>query len=174
MLDSSNKWTWRRIAACHRVLGNPVKALQYYDRLLADDVDNLSLTLQKANALAESGRNSEALKLYFKVEFLDTESRKILRPIAWISFLTGDYETSRRYYDKVLADGPLPTDMINIGHLEMATRHYHEAVDMYKRAIEMPGGGKSAFVKAMQEDLKYLRAAGVDDLMTGIVIDRLI
>lgn len=174
MLESSNRWTWRRIAACHRVLGHPDKALVYYDRLLADDADNLSLTLQKANALAEAGLNSEALNLYFKVEFLDTTSRKILRPIAWISFLTGDYDTSRRYYNKVLADDPLPTDMINIGHLEMATRHYHEAIDMYKRAIEMPGGGKAAFAKAMQEDLKHLRAAGVDDLMTGIVIDRLI
>ena len=174
MLDASNKWTWRRIAACHRVMGNPSKALPYYDRLLADDADNLSLTLQKANALAETGSNGEALKLYFKVEFLDPSSRKPLRPIAWISFLTGDYDTSRRYYERVLSDDPSATDMINIGHLEMATRHYHEAIDMYKRAIEMPGGGKAAFAKAMQEDLRHLRAAGVDDLMTGIVIDRLI
>ena len=174
MLDASNKWTWRRIAACHRVMGNPAKALAYYDRLLADDTDNLSLTLQKANALAELGRNSDALKLYFKVEFLDPSSRKTLRPIAWISFLTGDYDTSRRYYERVLEDAPMPADMINLGHLEMATHHYHEAIDMYKRAIEMPGGGKAAFAKSMQEDLKHLRAAGVDDLMTGIVIDRLI
>lgn len=174
MLDATNKWTWRRIAACHRVMGNPAKALAYYDRLLADDTDNLSLTLQKANALAELGRNSDALKLYFKVEFLDPSSRKTLRPIAWISFLTGDYDTSRRYYERVLADDPMPADMINLGHLEMATHHYHEAIDMYKRAIEMPGGGKAAFAKSMQEDLKHLRAAGVDDLMTGIVIDRLI
>lgn len=174
MLDPSNKWTWRRIAACHRVMGNPSKALPYYDRLLADDGDNLSLTLQKANALAETGRNAEALKLYFKVEFLDPESRKVIRPIAWTSFLTGDYDTSRRYYDRVIGDSPSPTDMVNIGHLEMATGHYHEAIDMYQRAIEMPGGGKQAFAKAMQEDLKHLRAAGVDDLMTGIVIDRLL
>lgn len=174
MIDASNKWTWRRIAACHRVMGHPEKALPYYDRLLAEDADNLSLNLQKANALSELGRNKDALKLYFKVEFLNPESRKSLRPIAWTSFLTGDYETSRKYYERVLDDSPRATDMINMGHLEMATGHYHEAIDMYKRAIEMPDGGKVAFAKVMQEDLKHLRAAGVDDLMTGIVIDRLL
>ena len=90
----------------------------------AEGCENWCGALEKAKDSAGAGRNGGALKLYFKVEFLDTESRKILRPIAWISFLTGDYETSRRYYDKVLADGPLPTDMINIAHLEMATPHY--------------------------------------------------
>lgn len=174
MLDPSNRWTWRKLAACYRLAGEPQHALPYYERLEATQADDLNLTMQKANALAETGDYASALKLYFKVEFLDSKSRRALRPIAWTAFLSGDYETSRRYFDRVLADDPTASDLINLGHLEMATGHYRDAVEIYSRAIEMPDGSKAAFARSMQEDLKYLRRAGVEDLITGIVLDRLL
>lgn len=174
MLDPHNRWTWRRLAACYRLAGNPRKALEYYERLAKAKPDDLGLTLQRAGALAEDGRYADALKLYFKVEFLDPDSHRALRPIAWTAFLSGDYDTSRRYFDRVMADSPTPADIINLGHLEMATGHYHEAIDIYRRAVEAPGGGKAFFAKTLQEDLRHLRAAGVNDLLTGIVLDRIL
>lgn len=174
MLAPSNKWTWRRIAGCLRVLGQPAKALEYYKRLAEARPDDLSTILQLANTMAEAGMYADAMKLFFKVEFLNPDSTKTLRPIAWTSFLSGDYATSRRYFNKVMANDPTPMDIINLGHLEMATGHYREAIEVYRRAIESPGGSKSLFAKTMQEDLKHLRKANIDDLVTGIVIDRIL
>lgn len=174
MLDPSNRWTWRRIASCLRLLEQPAKALPYYRRLSEAQPDDLSVTLQLANTLAEAGQYAEAQKLYFKVEFLDPGSRKAIRPIAWTAFLSGDFDTARRYLDRVMADNPTPADILNLGHLEMATGHFHEAIDVYRRVIESPAGGRNFFVQSMRDDLRHLRAAGVDDLLTGIVIDRLL
>ena len=64
-------------------------------------------------------------------------SNKTLRPIAWCSFLCGNLPQSLEYYDKIIANGPSADDCINRGHALLASGNIKEAVESYKKAIEM-------------------------------------
>lgn len=172
LLGPDDLWTLRRLASCYRALGKPSDALDCYTRIASRNPDDLNIALHMGHCYLELGKYSDAIKQYFKVEFLDKDSTRALRPIAWCSFLAGDYERARDYFDRIPADTLTAGDHLNRGHLEMATGHYRKALDHYGAAREtMDDWAK--FSSAMQSDLRYLRAAGVEDFMTGIVLDDL-
>lgn len=45
----------------------------------------------------------EAIKVFYKVEFLETHPEKARRAIGWCYFMSGKYEEAVRMYDKLLA-----------------------------------------------------------------------
>ena len=62
--------------------------------------DNLSIEMNIGHCYFEQENYDEALKYYFKVDYLDPKSTKAWRAIAWCSFLAGKQEQARRYYEK--------------------------------------------------------------------------
>ena len=114
---------------------------------------------------------SEALKCYYKVEYLDEGSRKALRPLAWCNFVTGDYERAHHYYAQVLDDEPTATDFLNVGHLRMAKKDFAGAALMYRNYMEAKGGNLEKLISAIASDKKYLSKAGVDPVMLDLVTD---
>lgn len=175
MLQPDHLWTLRRIAACHRSLGDSRQALDVYDRILTLDPDDLASTLQAGHCHLELGAPREALQRYFKVEYLGGDrSLKAIRPIAWCSFLTGDYDRAADYYSRIPEAKLSAHDYLNMGHLSMARRDYHTALLRYRCALSAFGGDRTALSRAFQGDLPHLRAAGVDDLITGLVLDTLL
>lgn len=171
LLNADSLWTIRRIANCYRTLGQPAKALPYYQRAVEKRPDDLSLALSTGHCLLELERYDEALKHYFKVEFLDTRSTRALRPIAWCALLSGDLARSRDYYNRVAADNPDSTDFLNMGHLELIAGDYRRAADMYLRSIEAAEGHIDRFTADFDADRPMLEKAGVDPLMASIVAD---
>ncbi len=175
LLDGNAAWLLRRLATCHRKTGNRDKALHYYRRLAEIQPDNNGVTLRIADILTENGRYDEALKLYFKAEYLsDSNSSKISRAIGWASMLNGDYSQAKSYFARIPKDEINHSDLLNMGHLAMMTSRFREALDFYSRSLESNPEGKGGFTKEFQNDLRHLRSAGVDDMMTGIVLDRLL
>ena len=64
---------------------------------------------------------NDAIKSYYKVEFLDEKSTRAWRPLAWCLLLSGDYDQSRAYYDRILNDNP--SMEFNIDYIELCPTH---------------------------------------------------
>lgn len=173
MLDSSSRWTLRRLAWCHRMLGNWDKALDCYRRLAEDKPDDVSLALNIGLSLVKLHRYDEALQYLFKAEFYGSGSEKATRALAWCTLLGGDYERCVKYTATLLAvTTPRPNDYINAGHLSLLTGHPGEAVDHYVDAIKAMEGNVDSFLRRLADDKVTISAfGGVDPQLMAIVVD---
>lgn len=164
-------WNLRRIAQCYKLLGRQKEALGYYQRLASAKPSDIGIALNLGHCHLALGNYEEALKCYYKVEYLDEKSGKALRPLAWCNFVTGNYDRASHYYDEVLNDNPSATDHLNIGHLFMAMREYVSAVNHYTEYLVANGNDINKLSDAINADREYLDKAGVDPLMTSLVVD---
>lgn len=178
LLNAESAWTLRRIAACYRATGRTAEALGYYTRALqAMRRDDLSLELSIGHCLMELDRPGEAIKHYFKVEYLDGDkSTRSWRPIAWCSLVMGDYRTARTYYDRILTDNPTAADYLNMGNLHLATGNVREAVNFYSLSIDSrPDADTEGFIADFIADLPTLTASGrIDPQLPQLIIDALL
>ncbi len=171
LLDSRSAWTRRRLAACYRAAGNKDMALKYYRMLASDAPEDMKLAILLGYVLMENGNYKEALNQFYKVEFEDEKSSRAWRPLAWILFLTGDFDASGRYYSKILLDNPTANDYLNMGHVALAAGNVRESINNYRLSIAANDNNSEAFREALQEDSGYLREAGVDPDMIPLVAD---
>lgn len=58
-----------------------------------------------------------------------------------------------------------------MGHLFMGMNRFRDAVDHYSKALDKMNRDMDRFARHMHEDASYLAAAGIDPLMTAIVLD---
>ncbi len=171
-LAPDSLWTLRRLAASHRLAGNHRKALGYYRKVEAARPDDLNVAYSIGHCLLETGDIEGALKMYFKVEYLAPDSAKAWRPIAWCSFLLGDYARSKTYYDKILASDPTASDFLNVGHVAVAEGRFADALEHYRKALEMSSA--EDFEKMFAEDVPVLVKAGADSVMIEIIADKVL
>ena len=59
--------------------------------------DDVKTTMHLANALLDAGKTQEALKKYYKADYLSGGYAKTWRPIAWCEFLEGHYDKAQLY-----------------------------------------------------------------------------
>lgn len=171
LIDSANKWTLRRLAWCLRLTGNFKEAESHLKQLLDADPSDYNLTFQLGTCLMNMGRLQEALNCFFKLEFLNPDSTKSLRPIAWCSFLTGDYQRAEKYYNKIIKENPGADDFLNRGHLLMAQKNYKEAVNSYTACLEAIGRDMNRLRSMIQTDLPHLEKAKIDPVILALVLD---
>ena len=132
------------------------------------------MALSIGHCYLELDRYDDALRYYFKVEFLDDKSTRAWRPIAWTSFVAGDFSQSRSYYEKVLTDRPDASDYLNMGHLYLACGDIKEALNFYGLSVDNESGGVESFIKGFKADVPRLLAAGVQESLLPLVIDALL
>lgn len=135
--------------------------------------DNLSIEMNIGHCYLEQGNYDAALKHYFKVDYLDPQSSKAWRAIAWCSFLTGKQDQAQRYYEKILNEKPSAIDYMNAGHIEFALKNLNKTVELYRESIEYDKGNIKTFLRNFEQDTKYLIQAGVPNEDIPILIDQL-
>lgn len=171
MLAPDSEWTLRRLAATHKQLGDYRKALDYYTRLERTNPDDVTVALNIGHCYLQLNELQEALHSYYKAEMLDEQSPKPLRPIAWCAFLNRDFDTSKAYYERLLAaESPLPADYLNLGHLALAGAEIREAMNYYSLYAD---GDINKLAKALADDTPLLAQAGVDTGIIPILLDAL-
>ena len=126
-----------------------------------------------ANCLLEAGKPEEALKYYFKVDYIADKGNKTLRPIAWCSFLCGNLSQSLDYYNRIIANGPSADDHINRGHALLASGFFKAAIESYEKAIETYGKDIDKFISTLDSDKQYLGNAGVDLEDLPMIVDKI-
>lgn len=171
LLDTTSAWTVKRLATCYRLLGQHEMALSFYQQLAQLKPEDLGTSMLLGQSLLENGKYTDAIKEFYKVEFLDEKSTKAWRPLAWTLFLNGDFEGAERYYNKILNDDPTPNDYLNMGHVALATGNMRDAVNNYTLAIKATQGDKEWFVQALQDDTDALKKAGIDSAIIPLIAD---
>ena len=171
LLKPNDVWTLKHLALCYRAVNDTEKAIANYKRAEALQPDNVALANNIANCLLEGGRIEEALKYFFKVDYLASKGERTMRPIAWCSFLIGNYSQSVDYYNRIIAKQPGTNDYINRGHALLCSGQVKDAVASYMDAIDKSGG--SEVLKTLDDDRHYLLDAGVDKLTIALIFDKI-
>lgn len=110
-------------------------AVTFYRKVLEADPDNLHLLMQTGQCLTALKNYPEAIKLFYKVEFLETHPEKARRAIGWCYFMSGKYEDALRIYEKLLAlEPPQANDWLNSGHVYLAMGNIPQALSHYRKA----------------------------------------
>lgn len=171
MLAPDSTWTLRHLASALRACGLYEKALDVYRRLDALDPDKPAVALAMGHCCLHLDDRREALHCYYKAEFLDEKSTAPLRPIAWCSFLNRDFETSARYYDRLMAvDTPSASDYLNMGHLAVATGRMRDAMNFYTLHSSDP----AELRRHISADLPLLERTGVDISVYPLILDAIL
>ena len=135
--------------------------------------NDLSIQICIGHCHLELKNYNEALKYYFKVDYLDNKSTKAWRPIAWCSFLTGKYDQARNYYKKIMDNQPNTQDFLNAGHTEWALQNIKGALAFYKKAVEKESGDFSKFQEQFNQDIPDLLVAGIEEAEVPLMMDQL-
>lgn len=168
--EPKSAWTLRHLASALRAAGQPSKALKYYEELEAMQPDTFRNAMNMGYCHLEADNNREALHCFYKAEFLDEKSPKVLRPIAWAAFLNSDFETSQKYYERLmLVDTPTETDYLNMGHLALAMGRIRDALNYYRLHSE----DTAKLRERIDADRPLLAAAGVDLSIVPLLLDSL-
>ena len=168
MLRPDSPWTLRQLGRSFRAAGMSDKALDAFLRLDALEPDKAETALSIGYCYLELGNYHEALHNFYKAEFSDESSAKPLRPIAWAAFINGDFETSRKYYDRLMTRmTPTQTDYLNMGHLALAMGQMREALNFYR--LYSPDPGK--LLEALRADSEILEGVGVDLTILPLIAD---
>lgn len=173
LLRGDSLWTLKRIGSILRTLGRSSEAVDYLRRAYELDSENMSLIMSLAGALLESGRPKEALNLYYKADYLNPGERT-MRLIAWCLFMTGEYERSRDSYASLgrMPGGFSPSDLMNLGHLDIIFNRYGEAAEHYASAIADYNFDTARFESELASDRKILEAKGIDPITIDLIADR--
>ena len=137
------------------------------------DEDNLNIQLSIGHCFIELQQFGEALKCYFKVEYLAPGNKNVRRPIGWCSFVTGKKEQAEKYFQLVIDDSPGKHDLMNMGHVQWSLGKRKEALNFYKRSIAQTDFTESEFFDVFEEDLYYLLKQGVEKEDVPIMLDQL-
>ena len=173
LFDINKYWNFKKIALCYRNLKQPSKALEYYRQAEKIEPDNLNNQLNIGHCLLELSEFDEALKVYFKVEYLAPGNKKVWRPIAWCSFLTGKTEQAEKYLLMLLDDEPNKHDYMNMGHVQWSTGNRKEALNYYQKSIKQEGFSADEFLDVFEEDLPHLLKHGVEEEDVPFMLDQL-
>lgn len=168
---SEDLWTIQRLAECYKAIGNFNKAIECYNDALRIKPENLALELQLGNCLLDNKKYNEALKLFYKVDFLTDGSIKTWRPIAWCSLMLGKMEDAMEYYKKTISESPIFKDYINLGHVHLALGYYKEAYSLYLKASEMNPNSITYFQTHFSSDSAFLLGYGVGENNISIIKD---
>ncbi len=173
LYDINRTWNLKKIALCYRNLKQPDKALEYYREAEKADPDNLNNQLNIGHSLLELDEFEEALKVYFKVEYLAPGNKKVWRPIAWCSFLSGKKEQAEKYFLQLIADVPNKHDFMNMGHVQWSLGNRKEALEYYQKSITKEGFSEAEFLEVFEEDLPHLLKQGIESEDVPIMLDQL-
>lgn len=171
LLIGNNAWTTKRLAVAHKQLGNYAEALDYFRRLDAMQPDRFSTVMNIGQCLMALGKYEEAAKAFYKAQYLDENSDKPMRPLAWSLLMQKDFDGAQNIYDRIIDTGAQPLDYLNRGHVALARQDYRTAISYYSRFITASPDRWAGFIREMSDDREALRRLGVDEKMLPLVID---
>jgi tetratricopeptide (TPR) repeat protein len=173
LIQPDDVWTVRKIALCYRLSGNFEKALEFYLRAEYLKPDQLNILMQIGHCNVELGKYKEALNVYFKLDALGDENVKVWRAIVWCSFISGNIKQADYYIKKILENEPNAQDYLNAGHIAWCQHNLTEALEFYRKNLNLKQNNWELFLEAFNEDKSYLISNGIDTDEISLFIDEM-
>ena len=173
LVDSGDVWNTKQMALCYRSLHDHDKAIEYFNKALEMSPQSVNLCLNLGHCYLDKGEYDSALKQYYKADFMPKAKHRAWRPIAWCSLLTGKHEQAVNYYEKIInEDTPSSQDHLNYGHVLQVMGRIADAVEQYRKSLELEKDDDEAFSKLYIADSKYIvKKLGVADNDYFLVLD---
>ncbi|MDO4727201.1 MAG: hypothetical protein Q4A56_08330 [Porphyromonadaceae bacterium] len=172
-LDKNNTWYLRRLAFCYRQIGDLAKTIDCYNAILDSAKDDFRIMSKLAICHIECCQYDEALSLLYKIDYLKPNYPKIKSVLMLCLFYSGKLEQANELVTKELPNFTDMKDFITAGHISLAIRAQHTAIEHYKQAISKAKDLKS-FLAAFYADANLLRQHGVSsnelNLVTEVVL----
>lgn len=168
-------WTVRKMALCCRLSGNFEKALEYYQHADYLKPNQSGIMMQIGHCYVELHKFKEALNIYFKLDALEEEDVKVWRAILWCSFVSGNIQQAQYYAGKLLEnDEPTAQDYLNAGHVAWCRHKITDAIEFYRKSLNLQQDNWDVFIETFNEDKSYLIANGVDNDDIPLMVDVLV
>lgn len=167
LLKPNSKWVLTHLAQCHSAVGNYDKASVYYQMVELMDTEDQSVIYSLGKCLVHNGEYAEALKRFYKLDFLLPNNNKIQRAIAWSLILTRKPQQAIVYYRRLLDKSPKSEDYLNAGHAMWMQGDVPEAVSCYVHSFNPDNvQNTAAIIDKMAEDKAELAYYGItmDDI----------
>lgn len=129
LIEDLDKSSRLKLAHVFRRLGIYDKAIAIYEAFR----ENTQALLSLAATYIESERYEEALVVLHEYDYRAPHPSRAYRPIAWCLFVTGDYERSENYYNKI--ENPIAEDFLNKGYCHIARGELDKALVCYTEAL---------------------------------------
>ncbi len=171
LMKPDDLWTLKHLAICLRSGEKTEEAVGYYQRIAALQPDDVAVANTLANCLLEANHIEEALKCFFKVDYLAPKGERTLRPIAWCSFLIGNYTQSIDYYTRIIALHPDANDYINRGHALLCSGDIKGSIGNYTKAVSV--SSPQSVIDTITADSHYLYEAGIDSTTVALILDKI-
>lgn len=168
LLKTPGPWLTKKLAIVNRRLGNYSEAIEYYEKALDMDPENLSNIINLGNTMFESENLTGALQQFYHANYISPNNPKVLRAIAWLELLNGNFLKSSDYYKKIIELNAQSSDYLNAGHAEIMLGNIKEALNFYRLASN---DNKNNFYKTFLEDLQTLSGLGLDRITALLVLD---
>lgn len=118
--------------------GDPVIALEHFDRAIAADPGSDTVWRLKGNALDQLGHHERALECYARALELNQQSAELWYSVGASMYHLGRYEDEIQAYDKALQIDPRQEDaMLNKGSTLLKTHKYKEAIEAFNALLKV-------------------------------------
>lgn len=135
LLEEENPRILFHLQFCYAQLGQHDKQLQYLLQMEKLTPDDVRVSTETGLCLMQLERWSEAQKRFYQMEFKGQRVLPSLRAIAWCALRMKDYNTSKRYYTRILVEETVSAkweDYLNAAHVEWLQGNVVEAVRLYR------------------------------------------
>ena len=179
-LMEEDNYTCLLMARCHEALKQWDDALpllrEYAQHLTEKDAELIEET---GRCLIQLERWDDAVQQFFEMEFLGKNLTIAQRGIAWCSLHQGKYARAEQYYRKLTESNKHSwEDFLNLGHALWLQERTSEALDAYRRFVEIFNQSKperrqhfSYWTEAFAEDARQLLSMRYGNSDTALMQD---
>lgn len=172
-LQPNSKWTQNHIIQVAFEQQEYNTAIEYIDKLLANDEDNQKLILRKAEALFGLDKYEEALPLLYKVIYLNENLLSGKEMLAWALTMTKQLDKAERAYKELTDNNNSLPDLIRLGHVIFLKGDTHKAIKIYSKAYRryLVESTTEQFISDFWQYSGYLKRIGADIEKMSIILD---
>lgn len=175
----------RRLGKCCMELEDYPSALHYYKLALAQQTDSNELQIRVAQCLLLTEQFSEAMDIYYRLQYNNVDDDRIQRGMAWgllsLGTLPGADEEARSGLGKAIAilqnltaaPDVNSSDYVNLGHAMLLTGDMPAALLCYEQSLRMDEVEDDAEAFLFAEDQDWLYRRGIDSNTMQLILDAL-
>lgn len=168
LLKQPGPWLTKKLAFVNKKLGNFSEAADYYMKVLEMEPENVSVIINIGNCLLLNDNPGDALQQFYHANYLSPNNPKVIRALAWIELLNGNFIKSRNYYATVINIDGRNSDYLNAGHVEMLLGNFKDALNFYRLSAK---DNFEDFEKAYSSDIPILVKLGIEKTTAELMLD---
>ncbi len=145
---------WIDLAYDHALSGNYEKAIEYYEKILEVEKNNIAVLINASTAYHKIGQSTNALKYVNDALKIDPNSFEALCNKATILLVGEHFEEALEIYKKTLSTRPDPAIMHSIATICRNLGHYEKTIEYSEMELKLkPESVMALFNKAYALDM---------------------